>query len=125
MGAVRGASEAYDQTVGSYSAGVNERSNNEVRHMSHSYEIIYHMSVVREDIPKLSTSWKEHVRIAIEKKLTTSPDIFGKPLRQSLRGYRSLRVGEYRVIFKIKGSTVMVLLIEHRSVVYEQVGKRV
>lgn len=28
---VRGASEAYDQAVGSYSAGVNERSNKEIR----------------------------------------------------------------------------------------------
>ena len=89
------------------------------------YEIVYHTDVVRDDIPKLSSLWKEKIRIAIEEKLTTSPEIFGKPLRQSLRGYRTLRVGDYRVIFRIKGSLVMIFLIAHRSIVYEgRVEKR-
>jgi mRNA interferase RelE/StbE len=55
----------------------------------------------------------------IEQKLTTHPDLFGKPLRRSLRGYRSLRVNAYRVIYRIQGSEVLIFIIDHRSVVYE------
>jgi mRNA-degrading endonuclease RelE of RelBE toxin-antitoxin system len=55
----------------------------------------------------------------------TEPDLFGKPLRKSLLGFRSLRVGEYRVIFLIKGKTVEVYMIAHRSRVYEDVDGRI
>lgn len=88
------------------------------------YTVVYHTAVSDIDIPKLSKAVKQKIRSAIDKKLTSHPDIYGKPLRQSLKGYRSLRVGEYRVIFYIKSKKVFVLLIQHRSVVYEQALKR-
>jgi len=88
------------------------------------FEIVYHPLVVRNDIPKLSSEWKEKVRIAIEKRLMTRPELYGKPLRRSLKGYRKLRVGDYRVIFKIEKNTVRVLIIQHRSVVYDEAEKR-
>jgi mRNA interferase RelE/StbE len=89
------------------------------------YEIVYEQHVVRDDIPTLSPTNKTRIRNAIESKLRTHPELFGKPLRQSLKGYRKLRVGDYRVIFKIEGSFVKVLAILHRSVVYTQTEKRV
>lgn len=89
-----------------------------------NFEIIYHALVLSEDIPKLNKTQKLRIRLAIEKKLQTDPLTFGKPLRKSLRGYRSLRVGEYRVIFLIDGRIVKVFLIQHRSVVYESAGGR-
>ncbi|MDO8648273.1 MAG: type II toxin-antitoxin system RelE/ParE family toxin [Candidatus Peregrinibacteria bacterium] len=63
------------------------------------------------------------VKRSIEQKLTGEPDLFGKPLRRSLRGYWSLRVGNYRVIYRIRESEVLIFLIEHRSVVYETAKK--
>lgn len=60
------------------------------------------------------------IKKAIEEKLTTRPEIFGKPLRFSFKGHRSMRVGEYRVIFRIDKKTVKIVLIAHRSVVYEE-----
>ena len=88
------------------------------------FKIVYHHLVVRNDIPKLSKEWKIKIQRAIEEKLTTHPDLYGKPLRRSLKGYRKLRVGDYRVIFRIESTTVKILIIQHRSVVYNQTEKR-
>lgn len=89
------------------------------------FKIIYHPLVVRNDIPKLPKKWKEKIRQAVEQRLTTQPDLYGKPLRRSLRGYRKLRVGDYRIIFKIEKETVKILVIQHRSAVYAKASKRI
>lgn len=85
--------------------------------MALAFEVIYH-PLVREDILKLDKSWRRKIEKAIEEKLTDHPEIYGKPLRRSLNGYRKLRVGDYRVIFRIESSKVLILAIIHRSVVY-------
>lgn len=92
--------------------------------MALAFEIVYHETVVKEDIPRLPATWRDKVRDAIEEKLTTSPDFFGKPLRRSLKGYRKLRVGDYRVVFRIQGTKVLIFAILHRSVVYLEMEKR-
>lgn len=83
------------------------------------FEISYHPDVVKEDIPALPKKERNQIKRAIEEKLTTHPETFGKPLRRSLRGYRKLRVGEYRVIFRIEGQLVKIFAIANRSVVYK------
>ena len=88
------------------------------------YEILYHEAVVHKEIPKLSAEWQRKVCIAIEEKLTTQPETYGKPLRRSLKNYRKLRVGDYRIIFRIQDDTVRVFVIQHRSVVYSAAAKR-
>ena len=87
------------------------------------FEILYHYLVVREDIPRLSKLWREKIRTAIEDRLVAEPDLYGKPLRRSLKGYRKLRVGDYRIIFKIDERKVKILIIQHRSVVYSNIKK--
>jgi mRNA interferase RelE/StbE len=89
------------------------------------FTILYHPKVVRDDIPALSLSWKERIKDTIEKKISTSPENYGKPLRQSLRGYRKLRVGEYRVIFRIDKEIIYILAIMDRSIVYKDSSKRI
>lgn len=89
------------------------------------YAVVYHTSVVQGDIPKISKPWQVKIRTAIEKRLTTRPDYYGKPLRRSLSGYRKLRVGDYRVIFRIEANLVRILIIGHRSIVYKDVSKRI
>jgi len=88
------------------------------------FEIKYHYLVVREDIPKLPKTWRNKIRVAIEKRLTTSPDLYGKPLRRSLKGFHKLRVGDYRIIFKIENNKVKILTIKHRSIIYDEVKQR-
>lgn len=88
------------------------------------YAVQYHPLVVRQDIPKLDAVMRRRIKGAIEHKLTTDPETFGVPLRRSLRGYRKLRVGDYRVVFRISGATVYILAIMHRSVVYDRSATR-
>lgn len=90
-----------------------------------NFEIIYHPLVARDDIPKLSEEWKTKIQKAIEERLTAHPETYGKPLRKSLKGYRKLRVGDYRVIFLLEKTTVRILIIQHRSVVYNRINKRI
>ena len=84
------------------------------------YKIDYVESVT-DDLAPISKSNKEQIRKAIEKKLGTNPIEFGKPLQYSLKGLRRLRVGDYRVVFKIEeeDKTVLIIKIGHRSEVYE------
>lgn len=92
--------------------------------MDISYSIQYAQAVVEKDIPKLSAQEKKVIRSAIEQKLTQHPEVFGKPLRYSLKGARSFRVGDYRVIFCITKKIVTIYAIQHRSVVYKNTKKR-
>ena len=92
--------------------------------MAVEFEILYHPIVVKEDIPRLGNLWREKVQDAIEEKLTTHPEAYGKSLRRSLKGYRKLRVGDYRVVFRIESSKVLILAISHRFVVYREMRKR-
>ncbi|MBI4138219.1 MAG: type II toxin-antitoxin system RelE/ParE family toxin [Candidatus Wildermuthbacteria bacterium] len=89
------------------------------------FAIQYHTDVITKDIPPLSQEWRGAVKQAIEEKLTTHPEVFGKPLHASLKGYRKLRVGDYRVIFRIENALVKILAIQHRSVIYKNLEKRI
>lgn len=84
------------------------------------YKIEY-LDSVKEDLVSISKTHKEQIRKAIEKKLTTNPIEFGKPLQYSLKGLRRLRVGDYRIIFQIEEKTKIVLVIKigHRREVYD------
>lgn len=93
--------------------------------MGIKFDIVYHPLVVKEDIPKLGTADKINIKKAIESKLAINPEIFGKPLRQSLKGYRKLRVEDYRVIYRIEGKKVKIFYIGHRSIVYKKADKRI
>ena len=89
------------------------------------FEVVYHPDVVSKDIPKLSSVWKKKIKTAIETKLAANPEVYGKPLRRSLKNYYKLRVGDYRVIFRIESKTVKIFTIQHRSVVYAKAGRRI
>ena len=82
------------------------------------FVIEYLESVIREDIPRLGSA-KNRIKKAIEDKLTHNPIEFGKPLRYSLKGCRRLRVGDFRVIYKIEQETVLIVKIGHRKEIYE------
>ena len=87
------------------------------------YTIIYHQEI-RNDLAGIDRGYCRRLQEAINSKLVTDPIRFGKPLRQSLQGLRSLRVGDYRIVYLIKGDIVSVEIIAHRSVVYEKIIKR-
>lgn len=88
------------------------------------YIITYHPTVIRDDIPLLDGVWRLRIKKAIEDKLSLAPDLFGIPLRQSLKGHRKLRVGDYRIVFRIQRRSVLIIAILHRSIVYQRMLKR-
>jgi len=87
--------------------------------MAIEFKIVYQIVVTQEDIPRIAETWREKIKSSIEDKLTAHPDMYGKPLRRSLHGYRKLRVGDYRVVFRIDAAFVKIFAIAHRSVVYQ------
>lgn len=88
------------------------------------YVLIYH-SEVKEDIRNIPANIKTRIRKAIEARLQVDPIQYGQPLRQSLKGHRKLRVGDWRVIYRIEGSTVIILMIGNRKDVYNNVFRRI
>lgn len=86
-----------------------------------NYSVLYEHSVIADDIPKLSKSIKNTIQKAIEEKLMLDPVSFGKPLRYSFKGHRRLRVGDYRIVYRIDPSQyiVRIIAIKHRKDVYE------
>ena len=90
------------------------------------YRITYHEKVVSVDISKLSKDVNSHIRKLIEKKLVIDPLRFGKYLNGTLFPFRCLRAGDYRIIFSLEpNNEVFIVLIEHRSVAYKLISKRI
>ena len=86
------------------------------------YRIEYLESVVDEDIPRLPKSVRNLIKRAIEERLSIDPVGLGKPLRYSLKGHRRLRVGDYRIVYRIAQDEqlVTIVVIKHRKDVYEE-----
>ena len=89
-----------------------------------SFVIVYHPLVVKKDIPRLDKKAASRVRLAIESKLSTKPELYGLPLRATLKRIWKLRVGDWRIVYEIKGNNVCILVIAHRREVYAMVEKR-
>ena len=88
------------------------------------YQLRYHPDVKAKDIPKLNKNLQKRIRIAIEKRLLSAPEKYSEPLRRTLKGYRKLRVGDYRIVLKIQGTRILILGICHRKEIYEKVEWR-
>jgi len=88
------------------------------------FVILYHPLVVKKDIPRLDKVIASRIRLAIESKLTARPELYGVPLRATLKKFWKLRVGDWRIVYEIKQREVRVLAIAHRSEVYGAADKR-
>ena len=89
------------------------------------FELRYHPAVRDTDIPRLNETLKQRIKKAIEERLSIAPQKYGHPLKKTLKGYWKLRVGDYRVIFKINGNEVWILAIINRKDVYTKIFKRI
>jgi mRNA interferase RelE/StbE len=79
--------------------------------------IVYTQKFER-DIKKVrDNSLKERAKDQI-RKIAETPKV-GKPLRYGLKGERTVRVKPYRLIYAIRGDTLILLRFEHRKNVYE------
>jgi mRNA interferase RelE/StbE len=88
------------------------------------FEIRYHPDVKVVDLPLIDAKMQKRIKTAIETRLMTAPQHYGEPLRKTLKGYWKLRVGDYRIVFKIMDQVIYILGIIHRKNAYEKIGKR-
>ena len=88
------------------------------------YRIRYHPDVKAKDISKLNRTIQKRIKTGIEQRLLVSPEKYSEPLRRTLKGYRKLRVGDYRIVLKIESADILVLGICHRKDVHERMEWR-
>jgi len=86
------------------------------------YSIHYPKNVIKKHISNLPLKIKRIIKQVIEERLIIDPIGNGKPLKYMLKGYRSCRVGDYRIIYKIeqKKNEIIIAAIQHRKEVYEK-----
>jgi mRNA-degrading endonuclease RelE of RelBE toxin-antitoxin system len=80
--------------------------------------------IAQKDLKEISLEQQKIIAKEIQKKLTIAPHIYGKPLRNVLHPWRSLRIGKYRVIFDIENENVVIWAIIPRKKGYDEVQKR-
>ena len=88
------------------------------------YTLVYHPEVKTKDVATLNRDVGKRIQRAIETRLAAEPQRYGEPLRRTLKGYWKLRVGDYRVVFRIVKNEVWIFGIMHRRDVYQRIEKR-
>ncbi len=71
------------------------------------------------DLDTLDRPIARQIVATIGKRLAVDPGKYGLPLRGSLKGRWKLRVGDYRVVFQVKKSEVLILRVGHREKIYD------
>lgn len=88
-----------------------------------AYTAFYHPEIP-SDLKLINQDIQKRIASAIENRLQIAPQQYGQPLRKTLKGYWKLRIGDYRVVFKIVGTELWIYGIIHRKDVYVEIEKR-
>jgi len=75
-----------------------------------NWEIIYHKDV-DEDLKSVGPAAARRIVKTIGKKLAFEPEKFGTPLSHNLRDFRKLRIGDFRVVYKVHHKKVIVFVL--------------
>jgi mRNA interferase RelE/StbE len=89
-----------------------------------AWTILYTRSAARS-IRKLDPQVRRRVRAAIDV-LAETPER-GKPLQLTLKGLRSWRTGDFRIVYRVMDERIEILVIAvgHRRQVYDRLRERV
>lgn len=90
--------------------------------MQETRYIIRYSPMAEKELKKnISKDISKIILRSIDSKLSEDPYGYGKELVGRWKDHRSMRVGDYRVIFKIMEKEILVLIIKigHRKDVYE------
>jgi len=88
-----------------------------------SFTLLFHPDAARE-VESLQPVVKERLKKSIANRLLVKPEVYGKPLRATLKGYWKLRVGDYRIVCSIQGSDLIIYAVRQRKEIYRVVGHR-
>ncbi|MFH1982576.1 MAG: type II toxin-antitoxin system RelE/ParE family toxin [Pseudomonadota bacterium] len=75
-----------------------------------TWSLVYHHAV-EEDLESIGASAARRVVKAIDDKLARAPLQFGTLLLGNLADFRKLRVGDYRVVYRVWEKTVEVFVL--------------
>ena len=88
-----------------------------------SFTAVYHPRVA-DDLAQIPRNLQERIETAVRLRLLYAPQNYGKPLAANLAGYWKLRVGDFRVVYKIVKNEIWILGIIDRRDVYKDIVKR-
>jgi mRNA interferase RelE/StbE len=93
------------------------------------WTVVYHPDV-REDFRSLGSVEARNILKVIEQRLVCGePEKVGKPLHGALAGYRRLRTGSMRIVYRVEKRKIEILIIavgmRRDDEVYETADKRV
>lgn len=93
-----------------------------------NWKVRFHPAV-EDDLKQLGSAEAKRILKVIRERIASGePDKIGKPLRGALTGYRRVRAGDVRIIYRLNGTViVLVLCIGARrdDEVYDSAIKRV
>ena len=76
------------------------------------WQVVIHPLVLEEDFKKISRGIQQEIIKSIRKKLAVDPQAYGEPLRGDYKDYWKLRVGDFRVIYRMDKNQLFVLVIK-------------
>ena len=82
-----------------------------------AYSVVYKKSVHR-DLKKFSQAEVSRILDQIEQELTKKPESY-TVLKGRFAGLRKYRIGDYRVIYALVGTDILILRIGNRRDVYK------
>lgn len=91
--------------------------------MPEAYTILFRPEV-EDDLRSIGRPHQKHALTAIEERLSSHPDQYGKPLGGNLAGLRRIRFGDFRIAYQVKGGRVIIWAILHRKDIYSELVRR-
>ena len=83
------------------------------------YDVVLDGKSVERDLEAMPDVSRRQVLRAIYERLTVAPISLGKPLTGEFKGFYRLRVGDWRVIYKVEAASVIIRTIKLRRDSYK------
>jgi mRNA interferase RelE/StbE len=93
-----------------------------------AWTVLYHTEI-QDDYRKLGRVEARNIQAVIDARLVNGePDKSGKPLHGALAGFRRMRTGDTRIVYRVNKGKIEILIIavgmRRDDEVYEKAGKR-
>jgi mRNA interferase RelE/StbE len=90
---------------------------------------VFYYPEVQDDFRKLGRVEARNIQAVIDARLVNvEPDKSGKPLHGALAGFRRMRTGDTRIVYRVNKGKIEILIIavgmRRDDEVYEKAGKR-
>lgn len=92
--------------------------------MTDGYEILFRPEV-EDDLKAIGGAQQKRALAAIEERLSSNPEQYGKPLGGNLAGLRRIRFGDHRIAYQVKGRQVVIWAVLNRKDIYTELVRRV